>query len=101
MSKIEDLARERVKKLLNSAQEIHGDNPALADRYVDLAWKIKTKCNLRLGDSLKRKFCRKCRSVWIPGKTCRFRISSKRPPHLVITCEECGYIKRIPYKESK
>lgn len=96
-----ELARERIEKLLSLASDIHEERPELADRYVELAWRIKTRCNLRLPDRLKRKFCRKCRSLWIPDKTCRVRTRSSRPPHLIITCLKCGYIKRIPYKESK
>ncbi len=92
--KMEKIAMERVKKLLKMADSIFEENPKLANRYVELAWKIKTRYNLRLSREFKIKFCRKCRSFLVPGETCRFRFRSSR---MVITCLECGYEKRIPY----
>lgn len=100
-SKIKSIALERVKKLLALASSIFEENPDLANRYTELAWKIKTRYNLRLPPQQKRKFCRKCRTFCIPGKTCRVRLRSSRPPHIVITCLECDYKRRIPYKSQK
>lgn len=94
-------ALERVERLLDMASSIYDERPELAHCYVELAWKIKTRYNLDLPSSLKRRFCRKCRSLWIPGETCRVRLRSSRPPHVVVTCLECGYEKRFPYKDAK
>ncbi|MEA1904525.1 MAG: ribonuclease P [Candidatus Hadarchaeota archaeon] len=95
------IALERVERLLELARQIFKDRPKLAHRYVELAWRLKTRHNLKLPQRLKLKFCRKCRSPWIPGVTCRVRTRAKRPPHVVITCLQCSYEKRIPYKPRK
>ncbi len=92
--RLEKIALKRVKKLLNIAKSIFGENPELADRFVELAWKIKTRYNLRLSQEFKIKFCRKCQSLWVPNETCRVRL---RPSRLVVTCLKCGHEKRIPY----
>lgn len=89
--KVEEIALERVEKLINMATSVFEERPELAHRYVELAWKIKTSYNLRLPKELKLKFCRKCQSLWVPSETCRFRLRSSR---IVITCLECGYEKR-------
>lgn len=97
----ESIAYERIEKLLNLAEEFFEDRPELAHRYVELAWKIKLRYNIRLSKDLKLKFCRKCRSLLVPSETCRVRLQSSRPPHLAVTCLECGYVRRISYKDSK
>jgi len=96
-SKIEQIAVERIEKLLNFATLVYNEKPKLAHRYAELAWNIKTRYNLELASELKNKLCRKCQSFWLPGETCRVRLRSSRSPRIVITCLNCGYKKRIPY----
>lgn len=100
-SDLKSIALERVERLLGFASSIFGRRPDLAHRHAELAWKIKTRYNLRLPNRLKRKFCRKCQSFWVPGKTYRVRLRSSRSPHITITCLECGHAKRITYKKGK
>lgn len=100
-AKVKKIALERIERLLDFASKIFKERPELAHRYAELVWKIKTRYNLKLPQRLKRKFCKKCQSFWVPGKTCRVRLKSSRPPHVVINCLECGYEKRIPYKDRK
>ena len=92
--KTEKIAQERVKKLINRARKVFDENPELANHYVDLAWKIKTRYNLNLPKKIKLKFCRKCQTLWVPKKTCRFRLNSSK---LVVSCLNCGNQKRYPY----
>ncbi|KXA95733.1 hypothetical protein AKJ65_00960 [candidate division MSBL1 archaeon SCGC-AAA259E19] len=98
-SDLKKIALERVERLLDFASSVFKRRPDLAHRYAELAWKIKTRYNLRLPRRFKRKFCRKCQSFWAPGETCRVRLRPSSPPHLAITCLKCGYVQRIPYKE--
>ena len=91
-----NVAEERVKRLIDLASSIFEERPELAHRYVELAWRIKTKYNLNLSKELKRKFCRKCRSFWVPGETCRVRIRTDGSSRLIITCLRCGHQRRIP-----
>ena len=97
--KLIGIAKERVQRLLDLASSVFEENPTLAHRYVELAWKIKTKYNLDLPKRLKRKFCRKCRSLLVPGETCRVRLRSEGSPRLTVTCLRCGFERRFPYKQ--
>ncbi len=92
--KTEKIAQERVEKLLKIARKVFDENPKLAKRYVELAWKIKTRYNLDLPKRIRLKFCRKCQTLWVPEKTCRFRLNSSK---VVISCLNCGCQKRYPY----
>jgi len=92
------IALERIEKLLNLAAEAQEKNPELARRYVELAWKIKMRYTVRLPKDLKRKFCKKCLSVWIPGKTVRVRI---RKGTITWTCLSCGRVWRMPTAKNK
>jgi len=94
------IATERIERLLQLAEEAFDRRPELSHRYAELAWKLKTRYNVRLPPELKRKFCRKCRAFWVPGVTCRVRVRPKRK-HVVTTCLRCGYQRRIPYGPKK
>ncbi len=89
------LAKKRIEYLLDLAGQVFKQHPERADRYVKLSWKIKTRYNVRLPAYLKRKFCRKCLSFWVPGSTCRVRLHSGR---VNITCLKCGRVVRLPYR---
>jgi len=90
------LAAERMKHLLEMAEGVFRKSPELADRYVQLAWKLATRYNVRFPPHLKRKFCRRCKSFWVPSITCRVR-TRPDPPRVIITCLRCGRITRLPY----
>jgi len=89
-----EIAKERVEKLFEMAEKAaaEGDFGA-ADRYVEMAWKIKLKFRLKLTDYQKRLFCRKCLKFLADGKTGRYRTEDKQ---LVITCLKCGNARRYP-----
>jgi len=87
------IALERMEILLDLAERCFDDHPERSRRYVELAWRISTHCRVRFPPHLKRKFCRKCKTFWKPGVTCRVRL--KRGVR-VITCLSCGRIYRIP-----
>lgn len=89
------IAAERVERLFELAETEFKQHPELSDRYVRLAWKLKTRYNVKLPSHLKRKFCRKCLSFWMPGVSCRVRLQSGR---IVVTCLRCGRVERLPYK---
>jgi len=84
-----------VERLFELAEAASQEHPERADRYVKLAWKLKTRYNLKLPQHLKRKFCRKCLSFCRPGVSCRVRVQQGR---VVVTCLRCGHIARFIYK---
>jgi ribonuclease P protein subunit RPR2 len=95
------IALSRVRKLFSLAKEIYSEDPALAQRYVDMARKIAMAARVRLPKEYRRQVCRHCKSFILPGVNCRVRIKQKREPHMVITCFNCGKHMRIPIKGVK
>ena len=89
------LAAERVARLFELAEDACRRRPDLADRYVAMAWRLKTRYNLRLPPELKGKFCKKCLSLSRPGTSCRVRVQSG---YVIVTCLRCGHVTRLPYK---
>jgi len=95
------IARERVQILFEQAQNIHRESPKLAGRYVQTARKIAMSARISLPATYKRKFCKSCYALLVPGETSRVRIKPHREPHVVITCLQCGQQMRIPLLKKK
>ncbi len=92
------IARERIEILIKLAEEVFHKDKALARRYVELARKIAMRCAMRFPRKFRRKVCRKCNALLIPGENCRIRIYKHR---IIITCLECGNIRRIPLRRKR
>ena len=93
-----DIALERINYLFSAASGIYGDDPELSNRYASLARKIGMRYRVSLPCELKRKICKKCNSFLVPGSNCRVRLSKG---HIIITCLNCGDIKRYPLNKAK
>ncbi|MDI9644756.1 MAG: ribonuclease P [Candidatus Verstraetearchaeota archaeon] len=91
---INDLARQRILRLFALAVETIHTDPALANRYVEIALRISMRTRVRIPKELKRNLCRGCNSLLYPGITSRVRISASRSPHLSVTCLNCGSVRR-------
>ena len=89
------VALRRILYLYKKAKEVAKYDLNLANRYIYLLWKLKLKYRITLPKNLRNKFCRKCLTIWIPGKTLRIRV---RKGKIVYTCLRCGRIKRFPVK---
>ncbi|MEM2123194.1 MAG: ribonuclease P [Candidatus Bathyarchaeia archaeon] len=100
-TEVKELAMERFKILLNMAHSVFPKDPERARRYVQIALNIAKKVNLRPPPREKLKICKKCLTPIIPGKTGRIRIRPEHGSKLIITCLECGNIKRIPLSKRK
>ncbi|MBU0461797.1 MAG: ribonuclease P, partial [Nanoarchaeota archaeon] len=55
-----DIARERMKILLQKAEDVFNEDRSLANRYIELARKISMKFKVRMPSELKRKICPHC-----------------------------------------
>ena len=97
-AEVRDIARQRVRWLFELADRVFERDPALADRYVELARLIAMRVRVRIPRDLRRRFCHNCGCLLKPGVNCRVRLAKRRSPHLAITCLRCGYVHRIPYK---
>ncbi len=95
------IALQRIRTLFRLAREIFHEDPALAQRYVDMARKIAMGANVRLPREYRRQVCRHCKSFILPGVNCRVRVKQRREPHVVITCLKCGKQMRIPLRKRK
>ncbi len=93
------IAKERIKILFDLAKEIIKKDLKLSQRYVEIARKIALRTNFRL-KKLKRKFCKNCNTLLIPGFTARIRLNKKHKT-INVTCLICGSLKRYPYYPKK
>lgn len=90
-----EIAEMRINDLFEQAKIEYKNKPELANRYVKLAWKLKLKYNVKLSKKIKRLFCKKCLSYWVPGKSVKIR---NKKGIQIFHCLNCKNIKRFKYK---
>jgi ribonuclease P protein subunit RPR2 len=95
------IAKQRIQTLFHQAEEARKGNPQLASRYVELARKIAMAAKIRLPPEYKRRICRNCNTLLVPGENCRVRIKQRREPHVAVTCLACGHQTRVLLKKKK
>jgi len=95
----QQIAKERIHILFNLAEKEFRKHPERARRYVELARKMGLRYNVRLKE-LKRRFCRSCNSLLIPGLSSEIKMDSKNNVKIII-CKKCNSIYRYPYKGIK
>jgi ribonuclease P protein subunit RPR2 len=91
------IARERIQILFNLAEREIKKHPERSRRYVELARKIGLRYNVRLPKDLKRKFCKKCNTILIPGYNCKVRLEKKKKT-IAIYCLNCNSVYRHPWR---
>ena len=91
------IARERISILLSKADETKFEDYDLAKRYVELARRIAMRYRIRLSKNQRRKFCKNCLYPYRPDRI-RVRVRKSR---IMITCLNCGFIRRIPIRPVK
>ena len=88
----EKLARERIKRLFNLAEESSkNDNPEESKRLVELARLIGKRYNQRLSKSQRIKICRKCNSFLNSGNS---KNSMSPKGWKTVTCLGCDSVTR-------
>lgn len=92
-----DIARQRIERLLSLADEIYMRDKELAISYGELARRISMRYRVRIPRKWSWRYCRNCKKFLYPGINMRVRIRSRRMPHIVMMCEECGGLNRHPY----
>ena len=86
-----EVAAERVARLVELAAEaLRVGRRERADRYAQLAWRVKTRYQLRR-TPLDARICRKCFAFLAPGVTSRVRLRGGRR---VTICLACGASRR-------
>ncbi len=90
------IAKERIKILFELAEKEFRAHPERSKRYVQLARKIGLRYNIRFSKDLKKKFCKNCNSLLIPGLSSKVRIKNKI---LEVKCLNCNEVYRHPLKK--
>lgn len=99
---VKDLARQRIKWLLEMADKVYKLEPALADRYVAIAMKLAQKARIHYPPQLKARACRKCGAYLVPGRTAQVRVTSEgKTKYVIVKCLKCGYERRYPLGRDK
>lgn len=87
--------RERIEKLLGMAREA---GPERQRRYVELARRISERTRTPIPRELKRRICKGCGVLLVPGRTATVRAEKGRK---TLKCTECGEVRVLPYKPGK
>lgn len=97
MERIRDIAKKRIRKLIQLAEQHHAQNPERSKRYVELAKKVSKKYNQTIPKRYKKRICNNCGSFLVPGENMKVRITSKPKRTIVYTCLECGHKEKQKY----
>ncbi|NHJ12074.1 MAG: ribonuclease P [Candidatus Thorarchaeota archaeon] len=97
-TQVRDLAKTRISLLWEQASKSARTNPELARRQMEIADKVAQKARVKIPLRIKRQICKKCGRVLIPGGNCRIRVRNNRERHVVVTCLECGAVRRFPVR---
>ena len=95
------IALDRIARLMEFAKRHAVERPELAREAGKLVLRIARKARVRIPIRYKRFICRKCGTpFYIPGSF-TVRVRDRRSTHVVIRCNYCGYVKRIPAVREK
>ena len=95
------IALDRIARLMEFAKRHAAERPELAREAGKLVLRIARKARVRIPIQYKRFICRKCGTpFYIPGSF-TVRVRDRRSTHVVIRCNTCGYVKRIPAVKEK
>ena len=89
---IEGIALARINKLFKLADVEFEKNPKRSKKYIALALKIGTRNRVRIPQTLKKNFCKKCGAFLKQGKNSKIRIKNKL---MNVTCLDCKTMKRV------
>ena len=92
---IKTSAKDSLVELIDQAHKAYEKGQKTkAKRYVEMAWELLKKHKVRLPKEYRNSFCRKCRTIWIPGETASVFFDRKNNC-LKIKCKKCGFTKRL------
>ena len=87
-----DIAKERIRLLIDHALREALYDPVLADNQARLARKIAMRMRLRLPYEIRQLYCKRCKRFIMPGIGSRVRTGRSRLKAIRITCLKCGHI---------
>ena len=80
--------RKAAQQMVNHLLALAETDDATSKRYVELARRRSMKYKVSLPD--KRRVCKKCGALLLPGKNLRVRKAPKPKRTMIYTCLECG-----------
>lgn len=86
-------ALQQIRALFDAAALVFAEDAAKANRLVAQAHRLMLRTKVKLPAVLKRRYCKHCKSLWVPGRTVRVRLTKG---NIVYTCLVCGRIRRLP-----
>jgi ribonuclease P protein subunit RPR2 len=90
-----NIAEERIDILLGLAERELKKHVDRSRRYIELARKIALRYNIRLAKEQKKKFCKNCNTLLVPGVTSQVRVDKN---FIIIKCLKCDKIYRYRIK---
>ncbi len=93
-----ELQQDYAKKNIDFFLELASKNSSstYSKNYIQEVLKFSTAFNIRLQRNQKLLFCKKCLTPW-NVETRKIRLDKKNSSKNYI-CNNCGFIKRIPFK---
>jgi len=91
-----EIAKDRILRLFELAEENYKTHPDRSQRYAALARLISMRYQTRLTREQKRRICKHCYRYLVPGGNCRIRLKTGM---VLTTCLDCGRQSRYPYIE--
>lgn len=91
------IAKERIDLLFKLAKEEFDRKEQRSRRYIGLARKLGMRYNVRFSRKMKDSFCKKCDTLFVPGRTMQTRVDSAAKS-VIIKCKNCNYSYRKRYK---
>lgn len=93
--KAKRLTQARVDILWDQAQrEVESGRPELARQKMLSARKIAQRTRTKIPRHIRRRVCKSCGTILVPGSNCRVRVRHNRSKHVTVTCLSCGAIRR-------
>lgn len=89
-------ASARIERLAASAARHAARAPELAGREAALAKKISSKRRVRMPRPARSLYCRRCKSLSVPGVSARVRVGRSGLRAIRTTCLLCGEVRRVP-----
>lgn len=93
---VKRVAEERIGILYGLSKEEYSTDPELSKKYIKLIKQIGRHYKITLPDLVKRGFCKKCNSVFMPGQNVSIRLASSKR-FVVYKCLLCGCEAHIHY----
>jgi ribonuclease P protein subunit RPR2 len=89
---VKKIAKERMYRLIELAEEEFKAHPERSQRYIELIRKLSQKNKVPIPKEIKPKFCKKCGAFLKPGENAKMRLTKA---YRVVSCLECNFSRKL------